>query len=172
MCNPVKIAEQFYTLAEAANRLGVERHTVWRWIKAGRMDSQKVGGVVFIERRVVDDLIKEEERKRGVLAMGQATVRSHTRRGYQVKAHSRRTTNHCIQDVLRRGIEQINNRYQSMPVCSHVGEFLAYRETGVTFFVCQTCQRHIGYSQMRVWAKEGRVKREHIEIAEEKEDGL
>ena len=59
MCNPVKIAEQFYTLAEAAKRLGVERHTVWRWIKAGRMDSQKVGGVVFIERRVVDDLIKK-----------------------------------------------------------------------------------------------------------------
>ena len=59
MCNPVKIAEQFYTLAEAANWLGVERHTVWRWIKAGRMDSQKVGGVVFIERRVVDDLIKK-----------------------------------------------------------------------------------------------------------------
>ena len=99
--------------------------------------------------------------------MGQTTVRSHTRRGYQVREHSRRTNNRHIQDVLMRGIEQINNRYQSMPVCSHDGQFLAYRETGITFFVCQTCQRHIGYSQMRVWAKEGRVKREQIEIAEE-----
>ena len=102
--------------------------------------------------------------------MGQATVRAHTRRGHPVQAHTRRTDNRHIQDVLMRGIEQINNRYQSMPVCSHVGQFLAYRETGVTFFVCQTCQRHIGYSQMRVWAKEGRVKREQIEIAEETEE--
>ena len=102
--------------------------------------------------------------------MSYTTVRTHMRRGYQVRAHSRRTDNRHIQDVLRRGIEQINNRYQSMPVCSHVGQFLAYRETGVTFFVCQTCQRHIGYSQMQLWAKEGRVKREQIEIAEEKEE--
>ena len=56
MCDPVKIAEQFYTLVEAANWLGVERHTVWRWIKAGRMDSQKVGGVVFIEKGIVERL--------------------------------------------------------------------------------------------------------------------
>ena len=66
-----------------------------------------------------------------------------------------------------RGIEQIDERYRSMKACSHDGQFLAYRETGVTFFVCQTCQRHIGYSQMQLWAKEGRVKREQIEIAEE-----
>ncbi len=56
MCQPIRIAQHFYTLAEAANRLGVERHTVWRWIKAGRMDSQKVGGVVFIEKGIVERL--------------------------------------------------------------------------------------------------------------------
>ena len=93
------------------------------------------------------------------------TVRTHMRHGYQVKAHTRRTDNRHIQDVLMRGIEQINNRYQSMSVCSHVGQFLAYRETGVTFFVCQTCQRHIDYSQMQEWAQEGRIKREQIGIA-------
>ena len=59
MCHPVKIAEQFYTLAEAAKRLDVERHTVYRWVKAGRLGSQKVGGVVFIERGVVDYLAEE-----------------------------------------------------------------------------------------------------------------
>ena len=99
--------------------------------------------------------------------MGYTVVRSHTRRGYAVQAHTRRTDNRHIQDVLRRDIEHITNRYQSMPVCSHVGQFLAYGETGVTFFVCQPCQRHIGYPQMQLWAKEGRVKREQIEIAEE-----
>ena len=99
--------------------------------------------------------------------MGQTSVRTHMRRGYAVQAHTRRTDNRHIQDVLRRGIEQIDEHYRSMKACSHVGQFLAYRETGVTFFVCQTCQRHIGYSQMQLWAKEGRVKREQIEIAEE-----
>ena len=99
--------------------------------------------------------------------MGYTTVRTHMRQGYPVQTHTRRTTNHCIQDVLQRDIEQIDERYRSTPVCSHDGQFLAYRETGVTFFVCQTCQRHIGYSQMQLWAKEGRVKREQIEIAEE-----
>ena len=98
--------------------------------------------------------------------MSYTAVRSHTRRGYPVSAQGRRTAGRHIQDVLRRDKEQINERYRSMRVCSHDGQFLAYHETGVTFFVCQTCQRHIGYSQMRLWAKEGRVQREQIEIAE------
>ena len=102
--------------------------------------------------------------------MSHTTVRTHTRRGYQVKAHTRRTDNRHIQDVLMRGIEQIANRYQSMPVCSHVGQFLAYRETGVTFFVCHPCQRHISHSQMQLWAQQGRVRREQIEIGAIDED--
>jgi excisionase family DNA binding protein len=48
------IAEHFYTLTQAAERLGVERHTVWRWIKAGRFQVQKAGGVVFIERSAIE----------------------------------------------------------------------------------------------------------------------
>lgn len=52
----ITIAEHFYTLTEAAARLGVERHTVWRWIKAGKLSAQKVGGVVFIEKAAVETL--------------------------------------------------------------------------------------------------------------------
>lgn len=52
----IKIAEVFYTLSEAAERLSVERHTVWRWIRAGRLEAQKVGGTVLIERAAVEAL--------------------------------------------------------------------------------------------------------------------
>lgn len=52
----IEIAEHFYTLTQAAARLGVERHTVWRWIKAGKLTAQKAGGVVFIEQAAVDGM--------------------------------------------------------------------------------------------------------------------
>ena len=51
-----KITEHFYTMREAANRLGVERHTVWQWIKKGNLESQNAGGVVFIEKEVIEGI--------------------------------------------------------------------------------------------------------------------
>ncbi len=50
----IDIAEHFYTLKQAAERLNVERHSVWRWIRDGKLVAQKVGGVVFIERATVE----------------------------------------------------------------------------------------------------------------------
>jgi excisionase family DNA binding protein len=47
------IAEHYCTLTEAAALLDVERHTVARWIRDGRFKSERVGGVVLIERGVV-----------------------------------------------------------------------------------------------------------------------
>lgn len=55
----IEIAEHFYTLTEAAQRLGVERHTVSRWIKDGKLQAQKVGGVVFIERAAVERMARD-----------------------------------------------------------------------------------------------------------------
>lgn len=52
----MQIADMFCTLTEAARCLRVERHTVWRWIRAGKMPAQKVGGVVFIERELIDSM--------------------------------------------------------------------------------------------------------------------
>ena len=39
--------------------------------------------------------------------MGQATVRAHTRRSYQVRAHSRRTDGQRIADVLARDLDRL-----------------------------------------------------------------
>ena len=98
--------------------------------------------------------------------MSYTTVRTHTRRGYQVRAHPRRTTGAAIRDVLARDGERAIERAQARLIgeCQHAGLFLAYHETGVTFFVCRCCQRHIDYSQMQEWAQEGRVKREQIDV--------
>ena len=50
----IVVADLFYTLTEAATLLGVNRLTVRRWIDSGRLESQRVGGVVLIERDVID----------------------------------------------------------------------------------------------------------------------
>ena len=39
--------------------------------------------------------------------MGYTTVREHTRRGYAVRAHSRRTTDSATADVLARDLDRI-----------------------------------------------------------------
>ena len=39
--------------------------------------------------------------------MGQATVRTHTRRGYQVREHSRRTVGRNVADVLTSDLDRI-----------------------------------------------------------------
>ncbi len=54
----MKIAEAFYTLTEAAAYLSVNRLTIRRWIQAGTIEAQRVGGVVFIERSVVEAMQK------------------------------------------------------------------------------------------------------------------
>ena len=52
----LRIDEAFYTLTEAARCFGVERHTVWRWIKGNKLPAQRAGGVVFIEKGAVEAL--------------------------------------------------------------------------------------------------------------------
>lgn len=49
-----RIADHFYTLTQTAQKLGVNRLTVRRWIKAGQLEAQRIGGVVLIERGLVD----------------------------------------------------------------------------------------------------------------------
>ena len=53
------IAEQFYTLQDTADRLGVSRNTIWRWVKADKLQAQKAGGVVFLDRRLVDTILEK-----------------------------------------------------------------------------------------------------------------
>lgn len=61
----VPLSEQFCTLSEAAVRLGVERHTLTRWAKTGQLPVERIGGVVLVEKGVIERL-----RQEGRCAMG------------------------------------------------------------------------------------------------------
>jgi excisionase family DNA binding protein len=50
----MKIADFFYTEAQAAQILKVNRITIWRRIKAGEFNAQKIGGTVIIPKYEVD----------------------------------------------------------------------------------------------------------------------
>lgn len=58
----MKIMDYFYTEQEAAGKLGVTRITIWRWIKNGKFDIQKIGGVVLIPKWEVDLIIESKKR--------------------------------------------------------------------------------------------------------------
>ena len=56
----MKILDYFCTESQAAELLGVSRITIYRWIKSGRFNIQRVGNVVFIPKREIE-LIKESK---------------------------------------------------------------------------------------------------------------
>ena len=58
----MKILDYFCTESQAAELLGVNRITIWRWIKGGRFNVQRIGGLVFIPKWEVE-LIKERKKK-------------------------------------------------------------------------------------------------------------
>jgi len=48
----------YYTINEVAKMLKVDRHTVWRWIKDGKLESHKVGSTHRITQEQLDRFIK------------------------------------------------------------------------------------------------------------------
>jgi excisionase family DNA binding protein len=58
----MKISEFFYTQGEAAEVLGVTSVTVWRWIKEGRLDIERIGREVLIPKWEIE-LLKTKSRK-------------------------------------------------------------------------------------------------------------
>ena len=49
----IRIVDHFFTLTEAAAKLNVNPVTIRRWIQAGKLGAQRVGGVVFITKREI-----------------------------------------------------------------------------------------------------------------------
>jgi len=54
----VNISDYFYTVQQAAERLSVNRITIWRWLNSGRFNVQRVGRESLIPKWEVE-LIKE-----------------------------------------------------------------------------------------------------------------
>jgi excisionase family DNA binding protein len=59
----MKISDHFFTESQVASIFGVNRITIWRWIKEGKFDTQKIGQEVLIPKWQVE-LIKEDKAKR------------------------------------------------------------------------------------------------------------
>lgn len=50
----MQIMEHFATESEAANILGVNRNTIARWAKEGKLEIQRVGRIGLIPRRQIE----------------------------------------------------------------------------------------------------------------------
>ena len=89
--------------------------------------------------------------------MGQTSVRSHTRRGYQVKAHARHTSGHHIADILQRDLDRVFERIDQQgateqissanPDCLHPGWYpvrrllldTPYEDSPILAYCCTGC---------------------------------
>ena len=56
--------EYIYTIREAAEVLSVDRDTVRRWMNAGKLSGENIGGAVLVPRWAVEMLKQEREAKR------------------------------------------------------------------------------------------------------------
>jgi excisionase family DNA binding protein len=54
----IKNSDFFYKESGAADVLGINRITIWRWIKQGRFNVQRFGSVVFIPKDEVESVKK------------------------------------------------------------------------------------------------------------------
>ena len=89
--------------------------------------------------------------------MGYTTVRAHTRRGYQVRTHARRTSGHHIADVLQRDLDSVYERIDQQgateqvstanPHCPHPGWYpvrrllldTPYEDSPILAYCCTGC---------------------------------
>ena len=67
----VVIRKYVYTIEETAQFIGVNRSTVYRWLRAGKLPGEDIGGVVLIPRWAVE-MIKEERDAKGPRRMSKA----------------------------------------------------------------------------------------------------
>ena len=89
--------------------------------------------------------------------MGYTAVRTHTRRGYQVRAHTRHTSGHHIADVLQRDLDRVYERIDlqgttekissANPACPHPSWYpvrrllldTPYEDSPILAYCCTGC---------------------------------
>jgi len=49
------IKDMYYTVSEAAKELDTSRQTIYRWIANNKIPIEKIGGVVLVEKKAVDE---------------------------------------------------------------------------------------------------------------------
>lgn len=43
----MSVTERWFTYSQVAERYGVSKMTVWRWVKSGLLQAKKIGGKVY-----------------------------------------------------------------------------------------------------------------------------
>lgn len=59
-------APKYLSIQEAAERLGVNHSTVWRWVQKGEIESEQILGRTAIRESVVDRKARARKRDRNV----------------------------------------------------------------------------------------------------------
>ena len=57
-----QVRNEYFTLGEAAKELSVSKVTIWRWINTGKIDADRIGREVLIEKSII------ERKRRNVVA--------------------------------------------------------------------------------------------------------
>jgi len=52
---------EYYTVKEVAELLKVHEQSVFRWLRLGKLESDKIGGVIRITQEQLDNFIKKGE---------------------------------------------------------------------------------------------------------------
>ena len=58
------IREYVYTMEETANLMGVNRSTVYRWLRADKLPGESIGAVVLIPRWAVEMLKQQRDARK------------------------------------------------------------------------------------------------------------
>jgi len=53
---------EYYTVKEVAELLKVHEQSVFRWLRLGKLESDKIGGVIRITQEQLDNFIKKGEK--------------------------------------------------------------------------------------------------------------
>lgn len=57
------IKDLYFTISEAAKELGVSRQTIYRWINDKKIPTEKIGGIVLIEKIKIQERKTQSERE-------------------------------------------------------------------------------------------------------------
>jgi excisionase family DNA binding protein len=60
----LQISDFFYTQIQVAELLSVDRTTIWRWAKEGKIDIQRIGREVLIPKWEVELLRLNKQKRR------------------------------------------------------------------------------------------------------------
>lgn len=81
----MKLSDEYATVSQAASYLDVTRQTVWRWIKAGNLPSEKIGNQILVKISGIfeheDNLVAAAIMRR-ILFLARLYLR-HPSRGYK-----------------------------------------------------------------------------------------